>query len=93
MSWPGRLRIEPRRALRYLALTNAEFAPLFKLFPADRIQLVEDLWESIAHDDTLLPVTDEKREELRRAAKRVSKRTAPPDSIGSRSSRSRGIGT
>ncbi len=49
---------------------NAEFAPLFKLGRAERIQLVEDLWDSIAREDADLPVSDEKRKELRRRKER-----------------------
>jgi putative addiction module component (TIGR02574 family) len=45
---------------------NAEFAPLFKLGLAERIQLVEDLWDSIAQDETHACVSEEKRDELRR---------------------------
>jgi putative addiction module component (TIGR02574 family) len=45
---------------------NAEFAPLFKLGRAERLQLVEDLWDSIAREDAALPISDEKRDELRR---------------------------
>ena len=45
---------------------NGEFEPLFKLARAERLQLVEDLWDSIAQEDAALPVSDEKREELRR---------------------------
>lgn len=49
---------------------NAEFAPIFKLGRAERIQLVEDLWDSIAREDADLPVSDEKRNELRRRKER-----------------------
>jgi putative addiction module component (TIGR02574 family) len=45
---------------------NTEFAPLFKLGRAERIQLVEDLWDSIALEDTASPVSERKRAELRR---------------------------
>lgn len=45
---------------------NTEFAPLFKLDRAERLQLVEDLWNSIAKEDAELPVSDWKRDELRR---------------------------
>ena len=45
---------------------NTEFAPLFKLGRAERLQLVEDLWDSIAEDDAQLPVPDWKCDELRR---------------------------
>ena len=41
---------------------NTEFAPLFKLGRAERLQLVEDLWDSIAQEDTQSPVPDWKRE-------------------------------
>jgi putative addiction module component (TIGR02574 family) len=51
---------------------NAEFAPLFRLGRAERIQLVEDLWDSIAQEDELLPVPEWKREELRRRKDRFS---------------------
>ena len=33
---------------------------------ADRIKLVEDLWDSIAADQNALPLTPEQREELNR---------------------------
>ena len=49
---------------------NAEFAPLFRLSRAERLQLVEDLWDSIAQEDAKLPVSDVKREELRRRKER-----------------------
>ena len=45
---------------------NTEFAPLFKLGRAEPLQLVEDLWDSIAQEDAELPVPDWKRDELRR---------------------------
>ena len=49
---------------------NTEFAPLFKLGRAERLQLVEDLWDSIAEEDGQLPLPDWKREELRRRKER-----------------------
>jgi len=45
---------------------NTEFAPLFKLGRAERLQLVEDLWDSIAEEAAPLPVPGWKRDELRR---------------------------
>jgi putative addiction module component (TIGR02574 family) len=51
---------------------NAEFATIFKLGRAERLQLVEDLWDSIADEDAQLPVPDWKREELRRRKERFS---------------------
>ena len=44
---------------------NAEFAPLFQLARAERLQLVEDLWDSIAQEDGELPVPEGKLEELK----------------------------
>ncbi len=49
---------------------NTEFASLFKLGRAERLQLVEDLWDSIAQEDAELPVSDWKREEVRRRKER-----------------------
>jgi len=48
---------------RYSLRMNAEFAPIFKLGRAERLQLVEDLWDSIAQECARLPVSDAKREE------------------------------
>ncbi len=45
---------------------NTEFEPLFKLSRAERLQLVEDLWDSIVQEDAELSVSEEKRAELRR---------------------------
>jgi putative addiction module component (TIGR02574 family) len=45
---------------------NQEFAALFKLGRAERLQLVEDLWDSIALEEVSTPVPDPKRDELRR---------------------------
>ena len=49
---------------------NSEFTPLFKLARAERLQLVEDLWDSIAEEDEQLPVSDLKQDELRRRKQR-----------------------
>ena len=45
---------------------NTEFEPLFKLSRAERLQLVEDLWDSIAADQKALPLTPAQRAELDR---------------------------
>lgn len=45
---------------------NPEFAPLLKLGRAERLQLVEDLWDSIALETESLPMPDWKAAELRR---------------------------
>lgn len=39
---------------------NTEFEPLFKLSRAERLQLVEDLWDSIVEEDADLSVSEEK---------------------------------
>jgi putative addiction module component (TIGR02574 family) len=49
---------------------NTEFEPLFKLSRAERLQLVEDLWDSIVEEETELSVSEEKRAELRRRKER-----------------------
>ena len=42
-------------------------APEYRKLPIpDRIQLVEDIWDSIAEDARALPLTDEQRAELDR---------------------------
>jgi putative addiction module component (TIGR02574 family) len=52
---------------------NPEFEPLFKLSRAERLQLVEDLWDSIAQEDAELPISEAKRAELRRRKERFLK--------------------
>jgi putative addiction module component (TIGR02574 family) len=47
-----------------------EFESLFRLSRAERLQLVEDLWDSIAQEDAELSVSEEKRAELRRRKER-----------------------
>ena len=49
---------------------DTALGPLLKLPRAERIQLVEDLWDSIAREDSELPVLDSQREELRRRKER-----------------------
>ncbi|HEV7401864.1 MAG TPA: addiction module protein [Chthoniobacteraceae bacterium] len=56
---------------------NAEFAHLLQLGRAERLQLVEDLWDSIADEQPPLPVPDWKIEEVRR---RQEKFQANPES-------------
>ena len=56
-----------------LQIMNPEFAPLMKLGLAERLQLVEDLWDSIALQTTDLPVPSWKIAELRRRKERFSK--------------------
>jgi putative addiction module component (TIGR02574 family) len=47
---------------------------ILKLSVSERIQLVEDIWDSIAAEPDALPLTEEQREELdRRLAEAESK--------------------
>jgi putative addiction module component (TIGR02574 family) len=45
---------------------NSELESLRKLGRAERIQLVEDLWDTIVLEESSLPVPDWKVDELRR---------------------------
>jgi putative addiction module component (TIGR02574 family) len=49
---------------------NSEFAELFELPPAERLQLVEDLWDSLLPREADLPVPDWIVTELRERKKR-----------------------
>lgn len=49
-----------------VAMTNALREELFKLSAAERLELVEELWDSIADEDEALELTDEQREDLER---------------------------
>lgn len=50
---------------------GTEFASLFELERAERLQLVEDLWDSLADEGSPLPVAEWKAEELRRRKERL----------------------
>ena len=52
---------------------STEFSHLFKLGRAERLQLVEDLWDSIVQEEADLPVPDWKRDELRRRKEEFKK--------------------
>ena len=47
-------------------MPNALREQLFKLSAAERLELVEELWDSIADDDEALVLTDAQREDLER---------------------------
>ena len=51
---------------RLVAMSNALREELFKLSAVERLELVEELWDSIADDDEALALTDEQREDLDR---------------------------
>jgi putative addiction module component (TIGR02574 family) len=58
-----------------LLLRSKESRKLRRLFVqsgAERLQLVEDLWDSIVQEDAELSVSEEKRAELRRRKERFS---------------------
>ena len=55
---------------------STEFSELLKLGRAERLQLVEDLWDSLVREEADLPVPDWKREELRRRKERFLKHPA-----------------
>ncbi len=47
-------------------MSNALRQELLKLSAAERLELVEELWDSIAGDDEALAATDEQRADLER---------------------------
>jgi len=68
--------LEPLPEPSYIISMNAEFEPIFKLGRAERLQLVEDLWDSLAGEDDLTPVPDWKRNELRRRKEQYAQHPA-----------------
>ena len=50
--------------------THSEYAALFELPIAERLQLVEDLWDSIAADNAELPLPQWQTDELKARAAR-----------------------
>ena len=61
-------------------MSNVPIEDLLKLSVAERIQLVEDLWDSIAADPEGLPLTEAQKAELdrRREAHRADPDSAIP---------------
>ena len=51
---------------KLVVMTNALREELFKLSAAERLELIEELWDSIVDDDKALALTDEQREDLER---------------------------
>lgn len=47
-------------------MANLSLAELLKLSVSERIQLAEDLWDSIAAEPEALPLTDAQRAEIER---------------------------
>ncbi|MEJ2679012.1 MAG: addiction module protein [Gemmatimonadota bacterium] len=58
-------------------MSSVPIQELLKLSVAERIQLVEDLWDSIAADPEGLPLTDAQKAELDR---RLEEHEMDPDS-------------
>ena len=59
-------------------MKEAMIAELLKLSPAERIQLAEDLWDSVAAQPDLLPaLSDDQRQEIER---RVAEHVRNPSS-------------
>lgn len=56
----------PKVGGRLVAMTRALRDELFKLSAAERLELVEELWDSIADEDAALALTDEQRADLER---------------------------
>ena len=59
-------RARPEVGGRLVAMTNALREELFKLSAAERLELVEELWDSIADEHEALALTDEQRGDLER---------------------------
>jgi putative addiction module component (TIGR02574 family) len=57
---------------------NADFAPLFELSVPQRLQLVEELWDSIAAVPSSVPVPEWQKEELDR---REAEHLRNPDAV------------
>ena len=55
---------------------NPQLAPLLKLSLSERLQLVEDLWDSIAQEAGDLPVPEWQAQELRRRKEHLAKNPA-----------------
>jgi putative addiction module component (TIGR02574 family) len=47
-------------------MITPKFSDLLKLSPAERIQLAQDLWDSILDEPEAVPLTEEQRQELDR---------------------------
>jgi putative addiction module component (TIGR02574 family) len=58
--------VQKERAMKL----QPELADLFELPPAERLQLVEDLWDSLIPREAELPVSDWVANELRERKKR-----------------------
>lgn len=66
----------------FTIMAKTPLSEILKLSVAERIQLAEDIWDSIADEPDKLPVTPEQRQQLQRrsaAYRRDSDRAVPLD--------------
>jgi len=49
-----------------LPVVNAQLAPIFQLSRAEKLQLMEELWDSIAQEESQQPMAQWKIDELNR---------------------------
>jgi putative addiction module component (TIGR02574 family) len=56
----------PSRFLNVGGMTTNSLFDLFKLTPAERIQLAQDLWDSIPEESELPTLSEEQKQELER---------------------------
>jgi putative addiction module component (TIGR02574 family) len=61
------------RVWYHIFVMRAQVAYVFKLERSEKLQLVEDLWDSIAADPASIPVTDWQKAELRRRKQKYLK--------------------
>ena len=54
----------PRASLK--SMKTSVRREIFEMSPSERLQLVEELWDSIAAESAAVPVTPEQRQELDR---------------------------
>lgn len=57
-------RLRERHLILGEVIMNTEFAQVFELTVSEKLQLLEDLWDSIAHVPEQIPVLDWQKEEL-----------------------------
>jgi putative addiction module component (TIGR02574 family) len=55
---------------------NGDMLSIFDLGPAEKLQLVEDLWDDLAADPNLVPVHEWQKEELARRKANLVKNPA-----------------
>jgi putative addiction module component (TIGR02574 family) len=56
--------LECLRPTGYSRVVNAQFAPIFQLSRQEKLQLIEELWDSIAQEESQQPLAQWKVDEL-----------------------------